>query len=335
MCELADGRTEYWINFSGPAVGLFERDEKVVTYITPQKRLYSTKSRPSFGKKGEIEVYWTQKASTSGVLDFAVPLEPGYYDVSLLFSENYHGAMHKDARLLNAVAIGCNNRTLLRNYDIFREAGERGDTGVISEHKRVAVLNELRLVITASRLTPLINGLVIQPSAASKELPEPSHKTCPNPRSGRKHKAQENPMHGRTTRAQDDDLRPVDAPADSGGGPAAREQGGSALLQRVEGCVNDKHFCTCVQDAPHSSRCYNEFNAVSTPMVCEVGSCQPTFSCTCEHPADLTPMMCRKRLLQSQIELVGREGLPDGFFFCVRTPRSPPVLSIVPVLPLD
>jgi len=330
--EMASARKEYWINFSGPAVGLFERDEHVVTYLTSSKRLFTTKARPSLGKEGEMEVYWTQKASTSGVLDFALPLEPGYYDVSLLFAENYHGAMHKNARLLNVVACGCSNRTLLRNYDIFTEAGERGGVGVISEHKRVPVLNELRLILTATRLTPLINGLVVQPSDA-KEFQTPTTKTCANAPSSRKHKAHAEQINTKTMRSNE--VERVDSNAAAESNAAAVERWSGADLRRVDGCVNDKHFCTCVQDAPVTSKCYNEFNSASMPMVCELGSCQPTFSCTCEHPPDVLPMMCRKRSLGSQIELVGGEGLPDGFFFCVRTPRNPPAVSIVPVYALE
>ncbi|KAA8496000.1 hypothetical protein FVE85_2155 [Porphyridium purpureum] len=299
--------SELRINFGGESVGSFDSDQNVV-YLTPEKFLFSAQAIPPASSKqlktGDIQVYWSQRASTNGALDFVVPnLDPGIYDLKLLFAENYRKVNTAGQRLLRVQISACENETASDDFDIFHRAGNQINAGVVMTHAGIRVLDHVRITITSKKLTPVLNGLVMHKSANQNAKSLPTTDTCPNA------------AFGKVDQSQTPKVSAV-----------RRDASFDAVLRQT--CINDEDMCHCVgTPMPPEAQCLNVFNGDTVPNVCEYSQCETRYACDCSGS-----ILCRKRLLRSEAVVVGTEGLADGFAYCVRQTLQKPKSSVIPLI---
>ncbi len=104
------------------------------------------------------ELYGTERW---GHFDYAIPAAPGHYRVTLRFAETYPGPFRAGQRVFD---VYCNGVALLRNFDVFAEAGgqnravDKTFTGLAANAQGKLVLSFVPLVNYA-----IVNAIEVTP----------------------------------------------------------------------------------------------------------------------------------------------------------------------------
>lgn len=163
----------------------FRADDLRYFNNTPfRTRLYQTLGRtPNSVKYNEI--YDSHRWGTAGPgfpLIYTIPVPPGTYSVSLLFSENWVGAERVGVRVIDAEINGV---TAATDLDVFKEAGKSLFRPVVVTVNRVtATKGKVIIKITSKKQNPFISGIIVNGKYAAAivdgvSIPSPSAAASP------------------------------------------------------------------------------------------------------------------------------------------------------------
>jgi hypothetical protein len=94
-----------------------------------------------------------------GMPGYSFKVPNGTYRLRLHFAETYHGVETPGDRIFSVAVEGKN---VLKDFDVFKEAGNSRRTAVVRTIKNVNVTDgELNIVFNFQSLTPIINGIEV------------------------------------------------------------------------------------------------------------------------------------------------------------------------------
>lgn len=94
-----------------------------------------------------------------GMPGYSFKVPNGNYKLRLHFAETYHGVETPGARIFSVAVEG---KKVLKDFDVFKEAGKSRRTAVVRTIKNVNVTDgELNIVFHYQSLTPIINGIQV------------------------------------------------------------------------------------------------------------------------------------------------------------------------------
>jgi len=101
-------------------------------------------------------VYLNEHYSMSA---YRIPVANGTYAVKLHFAETYDKITEAGQRVFSVAIEG---KTLLADFDVFKEAGNQGFAAVVKEFEAQVKDGELTIEFTPKVQNPMINGIEVQ-----------------------------------------------------------------------------------------------------------------------------------------------------------------------------
>jgi hypothetical protein len=103
----------------------------------------------------DAKIYLTERY---GVDSYKIPVENGDYKITLHFAETFDGIDKAGGRVFN---VSINNNEVLKDFDVFKEAGNKRLKAVVKEFDVKAEKGEIIIKFTEKEQSPLINGIEI------------------------------------------------------------------------------------------------------------------------------------------------------------------------------